>query len=408
MEPERLEKRKASSEIEEDSCQQFIGHLCGWCNGTEDESKRWLTHGALVRHAREVHLREGTQWPKTALYPPVKGDFGDNDVTDLLPSQLLWSEFNLPACMSYLEGKQGIQELEDTAGGPPRVNNDARNPRRLPFLLEADGEIAYGPRNEALFDIPGLPRRISSKCEHWRLEAFFRSCPDITFGDISSRMPGPRIEPATLTSRPNRYRAIDESAQGRLKGFVMISAVERAPITIPLLLAMDSLSPRQKANGTTWDVLSNGVVAQPAPTNLKPGERWDPIPIQVKFPCRMRGRLAKVEEALAKAKTLGLSEGVHWTVLNQKYLRSVGLGGKLGFDSEDEKARYCAEYKGKDYKVSELRQLLRERGLCDSGNKKSVLIERLQRFDQLLDRVDRFERGEVVTLRKKTPQIQMW
>jgi hypothetical protein len=108
----------------------------------------------------------------------------------------------------------------------------------------------------------------------------------------------------------------------------------------------------------------------------------------------MRGRLAKVEEALAKIKTLGLSKGVHWTDLNQEDLRSVGLGGDLRFDSRDKKSRYCAEYKGKNYKVSELRQLLRERGLCDSGKRKRLLIERLQQFDQLLDRVDRFKREE--------------
>jgi hypothetical protein len=391
---ERLEKRKASSDIEDDPHRQFIGHLCSWCNGTEDESKRWMTHGALVRHALEVHLREGTQWPKTALYPPAKGDLGDNDVTDVLPSQLLWSEFNLPAFMSYLDGRQGIQELKNLAGVSPRVNYDTQDHRRLPFLLEADGKIAYGLRNEALFDIPGLPRRISTNCEHWRLEAFFRSCPDVTFMDIHSRMLGPRLEPSTLTNRRKRYRAIDESAQGRLKGFVMISVVERTPLTIPLLMSMDSLSPRQKANGTTWDVLSNGIIAQPAPTNLKPGERWDPIPFQVKFPYQMRGRLLKVEQALAKAKALALSRGVHWTNLGAEDLRSVGLGGKLGSEATNERTDCYTKYNGKNYKVSELRQLLRDRGLCDSGGTKTALIDRLEQFDQLLDRVDRFERGD--------------
>jgi SAP domain len=382
MSPKKLGKRGRSN-TEEPQHKPFLGHLCTWCKGTPGESTRWETHGALVRHARAVHLREGKPWPTTALYPPTAGPNVD-DVTDVLPDQLLWSEFNLPAAMGYLDGKLYAQEIQgDLRAKYPRSRNE-HGQRTLPYLLEADGTPARGPRGDLLLDIPGLPRRISSMCEHWRLEALCRTCPDAVFTDFRDRIPGKKmLEHGAFTNKRKRYRADSESAQGRVKGFVMATMIDRAGVTIPLLSALDALSPRQKANGTTWDVLRNGLIAQPAPRNLCQGEKWNPIPIKVKYPYKMSPVLEQAQAALEKAKKIALSKGIHWTAMGKDELKEIGIGGKFGTSTKGEKARLVGDgkYRGKNYKISELRQFLRDRGISDKGNNKRELIQRLEEND---------------------------
>ena len=74
-------------------------------------------------------------------------------------------------------------------------------------LLTSEGYVVLSNDNEPILDFPSIPLTISSMCEGWRLEAFYRSNKWVTLKQLRSRMPGGiSMRLGNLSMRMTRFR----------------------------------------------------------------------------------------------------------------------------------------------------------------------------------------------------------
>ncbi|KAI9844355.1 MAG: hypothetical protein M1837_005659 [Sclerophora amabilis] len=242
-------------------------------------------------------VRNGARAPSTYVVPPMNNPDDEEDYTSFVDGQQYWSAGSLPSIMGRLcpgpTSRLVVVDLLDESGEPVR---DPLTGKRLK-------------------DYPFLPRKISTKVEGWRMEAYARLDGRITVDDLLGRMVT-RNRPSgnVLNMRRRRYREDNTVLAWKSRRNVP-SKIECE--------TLEKLSQEQINANTHWTLIppsgdSPAGIQQPMIGEEQPiVPSILPIGFYPRIPLESRQRIMAIQNEIHRLRNLASELGVrHWRELD--------------------------------------------------------------------------------------------
>ena len=184
-----------------------------------------------------------------------------------------------------------------------------------------------------LRDLPNLPRFISSDCDPFEMEYYFRSDPRVGYNDIRARQASwrsysdPAKSPESDASSDNRplhgpNNSINNARRRLVRGPLRMrdwSVKHEGRGAHILVSLLDSLTQTQIDHNTTWDVTEKGIAPPTNPNFIFPHLAFLPVPFE--YPYKPLPETQKALDLLHSLRNLAVQRGLnHWSELPKQDL----------------------------------------------------------------------------------------